>query len=132
MPLKICYFSYIGLGPTTTVTTSIPHNYVIGQLVRLLIQPTYGSYQLNEQTGYVIAIPCNPSNISNMDSKDSNPFIPNPSYGPTLPQILAIGDKNSGVISTTGRSVPINNHSRIFSKHFTTLRNLCQKKKNQK
>lgn len=96
----------ISLGPTTTITTSVPHNYVIGQLVRLLIQPSYGSYQLNEQLGYVIAIPTTTQLTIDLYSIGVNPFIPNPSYGPTLPQVVAVGDSSSGVISATGRSVP--------------------------
>jgi len=96
----------ITLGPTTTVTTSSAHNYVPGQLVRLLIQPEYGSFQLNEQLGYVIAVPTTTEVTLDIFSKGVNPFIPSPIYGPTPPQVVAVGDKNSGVISTTGRSVP--------------------------
>lgn len=98
--------SNIALGPTTTVTTSLDHNYVIGQLVRLLIQPTYGSYQLNESLGYVLNIPSASQVVLDINSQGVNAFIPSPSYGPTPPQIVAVGDSDSGVISSTGRSVP--------------------------
>jgi hypothetical protein len=97
--------SDISLGPTTTITTAVAHNYVIGQLTRILLQPTYGAYQLNEQTGYVIDIPSATQVTLDLNSQNTNPFIPSPAYGPTLPQIVAIGDQNSGIISTTGRSV---------------------------
>ena len=98
--------SDIALGVTTTVTTSVNHNYVIGQLVRLLIPEFYGSYQLNEQLGYVLSIPsADEVNIA-INSTQSNPFVPSPSYGPTPPQIVAVGDINTGLISSTGRSVP--------------------------
>lgn len=96
----------IALGLTTTITTSLPHNYVIGQLVRLIVSEYYGSYQLNEQTGNVIAIPTATSFILDLNSIGANTFIPTPTYGPTLPQVLAIGDENSGLISSTGRSNP--------------------------
>lgn len=98
--------SAISLGETTLVTTSVSHNYVIGQLVRLLIQPTYGSYQLNEVSGYVISVPSATQVTLNIDSTNVNPFIASPTYGPTPPQIVAVGDINSGVISSTGRSIP--------------------------
>jgi hypothetical protein len=98
--------SGISLGPTTTVTTSENHNYVIGQLVRLLIQPPYGSYQLNEIMGYVFSIPSPNQIVLDINSTGVNAFIPSPSYGPTLPQVVAVGDSNSGVISMTGRTVP--------------------------
>lgn len=100
------FITAIALGSTTTITTSVPNNYVIGQLVRLLISPFYGSSQLNEQTGYVISIPA-PNQITiDLNSQLVNPFIPSPPFGPTPPQVVAIGDSNSGLISSTGRSLP--------------------------
>ncbi len=98
--------SALTLGATTTVTTSVNHNYVIGQLVRLLIQPTYGAYPLNEQVGYVIQIPASNQVVITLNSVGANQFISSPTYGPTEPQIVAIGDVNTGIISSTGRSVP--------------------------
>lgn len=98
--------SNIQLGETTIVTTSVPHNYVIGQLVRLLVPSFYGSYQLNEQEAYVIKIPSSTEVTLALSSILANKFIASPSFGPTPPQILAIGDENSGIISSTGRSLP--------------------------
>jgi len=100
----------ISLGPTTTFTITSPpylpvpiaNNFVLGQLVRILIPFTYGTRQLNEQTGYVIALSSNQVTV-NINSTKYDPFIANPAYGPTLPQILPIGDVNSGAINTTGR-----------------------------
>jgi hypothetical protein len=95
----------IALGVNTTVTTSVAHNYVIGQNVRLLIPAAYGSIQLNEQQGLVIAIPATNQVVLNINSAQNvDPFIAMPAYGPTPPQIAAIGDQNSGTINTTGRS----------------------------
>lgn len=96
----------ISLGTTTTVTTSVNNNYVIGQLVRLLIQPQYGCPQLNGQTAYVTSIPSPTEVTLDLNSQYADPFIPSPSFGPTSPQIVAVGDINSGIISTTGRIVP--------------------------
>lgn len=98
--------SNITLGPTTTITTSVDHNYVLGQLVRLIISPFYGSYQLNETESYVTSIPSATQVVLDLNSTVSDAFIASPTYGPTPPQILAIGDKNNGLISSTGRSLP--------------------------
>jgi hypothetical protein len=93
--------SAISLGQTTTVTTSEDHNYVIGQLVRLLIPSFYGTYELSGQQGYVISIPASDQIIISIDSSSYTTFISSPTYGPTAPQIVAIGDLNSGQIDQT-------------------------------
>lgn len=98
--------SAITLGLETTVTTSVNHNYVIGQQCRLIIPITYGSRQLNEESGFVVAIPAQNQVVLNINSTNSNPFIASPTFGTTKAQILAIGDINSGIISSTGRSLP--------------------------
>jgi len=93
-------------GVNTTVTTDVNHDYVIGQLVRLLIPNVYGTYQISGQTGYVIQIPAADEVVVNINSLNSDPFVTMPFYGPTPPQILAIGDVNSGYISSTGQNIP--------------------------
>lgn len=92
--------SSVTLGVTTLVTTAVSHNYVIGQEVRLLIPSAYGTYQLNEQTGFVVAIPAADQVVINIDSTNANPFNSSPAYGPTSPQIVAIGEINTGQINT--------------------------------
>jgi len=93
--------SAITLGKTTTVTTSVDHNFVVGQLVRLIIPPTFGCRQLNESQSYVLSIPASNqveldiNSISNVD-----PYIA--SSATTVAQILAIGDINSGQIQVNG------------------------------
>ena len=95
--------SALTLGPTTLVTTTVTHNYVVGQLVRLLISQLYGSFQLNEQEAYVIAIPAPNQVILNLNSLNANPFVANPTSGTTQPQIVAVGDVNTGNINAQGR-----------------------------
>jgi|GEM_PF-542850 len=56
---RVFVISNIVLGQTTTVTTTLDLNFVIGQLCRLLIPNGYGSRGLNEQLGYVIQPPNN-------------------------------------------------------------------------
>jgi len=97
------FVSNISNGFTTLITTTAPHNYVLGQQVRLLIPVYYGSQQLNQQVSYVIGIPENDQVVIPINSTNYNAFIPNPPFGPTPPQIIAIGDINTGSINTNGR-----------------------------
>lgn len=91
----------ITLGVTTVVTMTIPSlttlNYVIGQLVRLIIPPTFGCRQLNGQTAYVIGI--TPPNQVTLDlnSTIADPYIASSATTPA--QILAVGDVNTGAIN---------------------------------
>ena len=104
--------SAISLGRTTTVSTTQNVNYVIGQQVRLIIPPTFGTRQLNEQTGYVISIP-NPNQVTlNINSTGFDAFIN--SSATTQAQILGIGDVNTGYTSPSGRSIlPTNGNTNI-------------------
>lgn len=98
------------LGRTTTVTMAttafgVTNDFSIGQQVRFIIPPTYGTRQLNEQQGIVISIPTSNQVEVDIDSSiNYDPFIASPTYGPTPPQILPIGDVNTGVINSSGRS----------------------------
>lgn len=105
---QVFVISAIALGYQTTVTTSVNHDYVIGQLVRLLIPSKYGSRLLNEQEGFVIAIPASNQVTLDINSFGVDAFISSPTFLPyqsqTLPQIAAIGDQNSGPLNANGRS----------------------------
>lgn len=95
--------SDVTLGQTTLVTTLLDMDYVIGQEIRLLIPSSFGCYQLNEQTGLVISIPMtNQVEVSINSSQNVNAFY-GASLATTLPEIVAIGDVNSGVINSQGR-----------------------------
>ncbi len=99
--------SNITFGQTTTVTTSVDHNYVISQQVRLIFPPKYGCSQLNEAFGYVISIPEANQVVININSVGTDAFVASPVFLPTQtrtqPQILAIGDISSGPINSSGR-----------------------------
>lgn len=70
--------SDISLGATTTVTTETDHDYVVGQLVKLLIPKLYGAQQLNDVVGYVISVPNDDEVVINYNSIGFNSFITNP------------------------------------------------------
>lgn len=94
--------SGVTLGQTTVVTTSVDHDYVIGQQVRLIIPAVFGCYQLNETFGYVLSIPTtNSVEININSSRNVNQFVAATST--QEPAILAIGDVNTGVVNTHGR-----------------------------
>lgn len=93
-------------GINTTITTEEDHDYVIGQLVRVLIPTGYGSTQISGQSGYVISIPAEDQVVVTINSQECNAFIASPLYTRTPPQIMAIGDVNTGYISSTGRIIP--------------------------
>lgn len=95
--------SAISLGTTTIVTTSIAHNYVIGQEVRLLIPANCGSFQLNNLSGFVLSIPSTTQVEVNINSSmNVNSFVVG--TGICSPQIIAIGDVNAGQINSNGLS----------------------------
>jgi hypothetical protein len=94
--------SDIYLGPTTSVTTTIDNDYVVGQLVRLIIPFGYGSNQLNNQEAYVIDIPTDDTVILDIDSQNYDYFNPSFTGNLTLPQIIAIGDIGNGTTNGTG------------------------------
>lgn len=98
--------SNVVLGQTTTVTTSVNNNYVVGNLVRLLIPQLYGCWQLNEMTGYVISIPMpNQVEVSIDSSQNVNAYIALslPPLNPyPVPQIVCVGDVNTGLINSQG------------------------------
>jgi len=93
--------SGVTLGTVTTVTTTEDMNYVIGQQIRLIIPFSFGCYQLNGQTGYVISIPSANQVVVSIDSSvNVSPYKSSPAT--TVAQILAIGDLNFGFINSNG------------------------------
>jgi len=99
---RLFFISAIALGQLTTVTTTVDHDYVVGQQCRLIIPPTNGCRQLNEQTGFVDSIPSANQVVLNINSSmNVDPFVT--SSANNQPQILAIGDVNTGQ-TNTGRS----------------------------
>lgn len=91
----------VTLGATTTITTSAIHNYVLGQQVRLNIPPQFGCQGISERSSFVVAIPAANQVTLDLTSFKVNPFV-SATNTKQLPQILAIGDCNSGVINASG------------------------------
>lgn len=108
LPIKENYYepsrfviSGITLGNTTTITTSTDMNYVVGQEVRLLVPSSFGSYQLNNRTGFVVDITGADEFVVDIDSsRNVDPYIS--SDATTVAQVLAIGDVNLGYTNDQG------------------------------
>ena len=100
----ICNISDITRGESTSVTTSIPHGFVIGNEIQFFIPQNYGITQLNKRKGYVTAI------TSDTVTVDINSIGFNAYVTPSLPpyvvidpaQIAPIGDANTGYLSPGG------------------------------
>jgi hypothetical protein len=92
--------SNITLGKTTIITATEDMNYVVGQLVRLFIPAPYGTYQLDGRQGYVISLPGDDQVELNIDSSQMNAFV-SASLN-QQPQIIPIGDVNTGMINSNG------------------------------
>jgi len=101
----------LSYGQVTTVTmangtNNVVPNYVVGQLIRITMPSKYGASQLNEQLGYVLSIPTTNSIVVGINSVGTDAFIPTPTFLPnqsqTPPQIMAVGDINSGHINAFG------------------------------
>jgi|SRR5690606_9280299 len=110
VPIRADYYqprffeiSAITLGQTTTVTTSTDHDYVVGQQVRLIIPPGYGCRQLNEASAYVIEIPADDQVVLDLDSSQNVDAFIAAGLDNTA-KILAIGNINSGVTNSNGRT----------------------------
>lgn len=102
--------SGVTLGVTTTITVTVPSstelNYEVGQLVRLIIPPTFGCRQLNGRTGYVLSV-TDPDQVEvGIDSSlGVDAYIASSATTPA--QILPIGDINSGQINSNGLNVSL-------------------------
>jgi len=100
---NVFFISAITLGYQTIVTMTADHNYVIGQLVRLIIPNGYGSRQLNEVPGYVTSIPATNQVTLDIVSSNADPFI-NANLK-TKAQIVAVGNVNAGNLNSNGTTL---------------------------
>ena len=102
--------SALTLAATTTVVTTAQHNFVVGQEVAFRIPTVWGPTQLNSLPdliipgqpiyGYVTAVTNSTTVVVNINSTGYTAFNVNQPVasvrGLTFPQIVAVGDNNSG------------------------------------
>lgn len=110
------FISAITTGTTTTVTTTAPHNLVVGQEIAFHIPSAYGTTELNSLPNdttpgspnyyYVTSITSNTVFVCSADSSSATAFNSNQTVasvpGLQLPQVTAVGDVNSGGVAYSG------------------------------
>lgn len=105
--------SAITLGATTTIGTSMYHNFEVGQEIAFRIPSFWGTTQLNSLPdaaipgspiyGYVTSVTDNWTFVCSINSSSFTAFNTNPLVTPTVvtpPQVLSVGDVNSGGLIT--------------------------------
>lgn len=113
--------SALTLGATTTVATTMYHNFEVGQEVAFRIPSFWGTIQLNSLPnvvipgspiyGYVVSITDNWTFVVNINSSAFTAFNTNQSNIPTnvtMAQVLSVGDVNTGgnIITATSPLYP--------------------------
>lgn len=106
----VSVISAITLGATTTVVTTEPHNLVVGSEVAFRIPASYGTTQLNSLPnvqipgspiyGFVVSVTNSTTVVVGINSSSYTAFATNQAFtsypGLTFPQMLAVGDVNTG------------------------------------
>ena len=110
--------SALSLGSTTVVTTTAPHNLVVGSQVAFRVPSAWGTTQLNSLPdvaipgspvyGYVVAVGSSTQFTVSINSSSYTAFNTNPSVasvpGLSFPQVVAVGDVNSGGVQISSGS----------------------------
>ena len=113
------FISAITLGATTTVTTTAPHNFLVGQEVAFRIPTPWGTTQLNSLPnlvipgspiyGYVQSVTSSTVFVVNINSTAYTAFNSNQTFlsfpGLRYPQVVAVGDVNTGGYPYTGAAL---------------------------
>jgi hypothetical protein len=106
----VAYPWKIDVGTTTTIHTTAPHNYVVGQQVGFRIPAPYGMTDLNELPNttlpgfpiyyYVTAVTDSTTFVINVDSTAFTAFTVNNAFlsfpGLKFAEVVAVGDVNTG------------------------------------
>lgn len=112
----VSFIEAITTGTTTTVVTTAPHNMVVGQEVAFRISQPWGTVQLNSLPnstipgspiyGYVQSVTNATTVVVNINSTGYTAFTTNVTVagnpGRTPPQMIAVGDVNSGGVAYSG------------------------------
>jgi hypothetical protein len=113
---NVGFISALTLAATTTVVTTAPTNIQVGQQVAFRIPSSWGTIQLNSLPdvlipgspiyGYVQSVTNATTFVVNINSTGYTAFNPNQAFasfpGENFPQVVAVGDVNSGGYPYTG------------------------------
>lgn len=115
----VAFVEAITTGTTTTIATTAPHNFVVGQQVGFHIPLAWGTTQLNELPnsivpgspiyGYVISVTDSLTFVVNINSVGytaytSNQTVASVKAGMQFPQVVAVGDVNTGGVAISSGS----------------------------
>lgn len=114
----VAFIDAITTGTSTTVTTTAPHNFVVGQEVAFRIPSAWGTTQLNSlpnnvipgspMYGYVTSVTNSTVFVCNINSTSFTAFNSNQPYanspGQKFPQVVAVGDVNTGGLQISAGS----------------------------
>jgi hypothetical protein len=106
----VSYMTAITLGASTTVVTTAPHNLVAGSSVAFRVPQVYGTTQLNSLPnsiipgspiyGFVTSVTNSTTVVVNINSTTFTAFNTNQpfasTFGLSFPQMVAVGDNNTG------------------------------------
>jgi hypothetical protein len=112
----VSFIEAITTGATTTVVTTAPNNFVVGQQIAFRIPSAWGTSQLNSlpnilipgspNYGFVTSVTNSTTFVCNINSTGYTAFNTNQTVASVLaggfnfPQVLAVGDANSGSLLT--------------------------------
>ena len=114
---QLSFIEAVTTGTTTTVVTTAPHNLVVGQEIAFRIPQAWGMTQLNSLPnsvvpgspiyGYVTSVTNSTTFVCNINSTGYTAFTTNVTVaavkaGLTFPQVLAVGDVNTGGLAYSG------------------------------
>jgi hypothetical protein len=112
----VSFIEAISTGSTTTVTTTAPHNFVVGQEIGFRIPSSWGTTQLNTLPNntipgsplyyYVTSVTNSTTFVCNAVSTGFTAFNTNQTVasvpGLSFPQVFAMGDVNTGGVAYSG------------------------------
>lgn len=115
----VAFIEAVTTGSTTTIVTTAPNNFVVGQQVGFAVPASWGTSQLNEfpnntipgspQYGYVISITNSTTFVVSINSTSYTAFNTNQTVaavkaGLSFPQVFAVGDVNTGGVQISSGS----------------------------
>lgn len=86
------------------VTTSFPHDYLPGLIVRLYVPPLYGMFQADGLTGTIMTVGSSTTFTININTTSFDPFVipsPEPWYSYEYPMVVPVGEINSSLDQAT-------------------------------
>lgn len=133
----VAYVAAVTTGTTTTIDTTHAHNFKIGQEVAFRIPSNWGTTQLNSLPnvinpgspiyGYVVSVTDYNTFVVNIDSSSFTAFTTAVAVsavnGLTFPQVVAVGDVNTGgiIISSGSALYPSPSYIPISTTEFSTI-----------